>query len=223
MDTQNITFKLFAADGASAAPHDVVRAFHRWIQERALDELLIDVADYAHVHRGPGVLLVAHEAHYGFEHGSDGRLGLKYARKRGAAGTLGERIAVALRKVVRAARLLETDPALALRFRSDELRFSHRGSPPRAQRRRHAGHRHRGVGAGAGCGVRGGAGAHPSPRRPGAVRGGGATPRCSRAGRRGQAAGLTPRVLPRGLFFACARVGVWVLAHGSTSWPERAD
>ncbi|MEJ7733086.1 MAG: hypothetical protein WKG00_28305 [Polyangiaceae bacterium] len=124
MDTQNVTFKLFVADSASAAPHDVTRAFHRWIQERALDELLIDVADYAHVHGGPGVLLVAHEAHYGFEHGSDGRLGLKYARKRGAAGSLGERIGVALKKVVRAARLLETDPALALRFRSDELRFS---------------------------------------------------------------------------------------------------
>jgi hypothetical protein len=124
MDTQNLTFKLFTADGVDAPPHDVVRAFHRWIQERALDELLIDVADYAHVHRGPGVLLVAHEAHYGFEHGSDGRLGLKYARKRGAVGTLGERIGVALKKVVTAARLLETDPALALRFRSDELRFS---------------------------------------------------------------------------------------------------
>jgi hypothetical protein len=126
MDTQNISLKLFVADGAAASPHDVVRAFHRFIQEKALDELLIDVADYAHVHRGPGVLLVAHEAHYGFEDGSDGQLGLKYSRKRGATGSLADRIRVALRKVVAAARLLEADAALSgtLRFRSDALRLS---------------------------------------------------------------------------------------------------
>ena len=129
MDTQNITFKLFAADGDAPPTHDVVRAFHRFIQEKVLDELLIDVADYGHVHRGPGVMLIAHEAHYGFEHGSDGRLGLKYARKRGAPGSataFAERLQLALRKAVAAARALEADPGLSgkLRFRSDELRFS---------------------------------------------------------------------------------------------------
>lgn len=128
MDTQNITFKLFAADGDAAVPgaHDVVRAFHRIIQEKALDELLIDVADYGHVHRGPGVMLIAHEAHYGFEHGSDARLGLKYARKRGPAGPFEARLQTALRKAVAAARVLEADPGLRgkLRFRSDALRFS---------------------------------------------------------------------------------------------------
>ena len=43
---------------------DFIPVFHRWIQTQALDDLLLDVADYSHVHHGPGILLVAHEGKY---------------------------------------------------------------------------------------------------------------------------------------------------------------
>ena len=54
--------------------------FHDWIQNQRLDELLIDVVDYRHVHDGPGVILIAHDAHYAFDT-SEGRLGLLYSRR----------------------------------------------------------------------------------------------------------------------------------------------
>ena len=38
--------------------------FHRWIQTRAVDGLLIDVADYTHLKDGPQVLLAGHEGNY---------------------------------------------------------------------------------------------------------------------------------------------------------------
>src|ERR1041385_3049369 len=60
---------------------DVAAVFQRWIQQKALDGLLIDVADYRHVIEGPGIVLIGHESDYALEN-RDGRLGLLYTRKR---------------------------------------------------------------------------------------------------------------------------------------------
>src|SRR4030095_5221476 len=65
---QRIGVKLFAADGSSVQPREFVPIFHRWIQTQAVaNHLLIDVADYAHVPDGPGVLLVAHEGNFSLD------------------------------------------------------------------------------------------------------------------------------------------------------------
>jgi hypothetical protein len=117
------TVKVFFADGAAPPPHDFVPIFHRWIQEHALSELLIDVADYSHVHQGPGVLLVCGDAQYSIDQ-DEGRPGLLYARKRGsAAESLEGRIRDALTKALTACRLLEQDPVLAgrVRFRPNQV------------------------------------------------------------------------------------------------------
>lgn len=45
----------------------LIKMLHRWIREGAVPGILLDVADYAHVPDGPGVLLVGHEVDYGFE------------------------------------------------------------------------------------------------------------------------------------------------------------
>ncbi len=56
--------------------------FQRWIQEeRISDHLMVDVADYKHVHHGPGIMLVGHEADYAVDMGG-GRAGLMYTRKK---------------------------------------------------------------------------------------------------------------------------------------------
>jgi hypothetical protein len=87
--------------------------FHGWIRENKLeDEVMIDVADYAHVEAGPGVLLVCHEGHYVIERRGD-RWALCYHRKRGGeTDDLDTRLAVPLRRLVAAAKLLEGDPEL---------------------------------------------------------------------------------------------------------------
>lgn len=108
----NYAFKLPLSRGAPTID-ELVPIFHEWIRTRALtDDVLIDVADYAHVQEGPSVLLVCHEGHYVLDHGR-GSVGLAYHRKRGpAAATPGETAAVALRRLIRAARLLEHDERL---------------------------------------------------------------------------------------------------------------
>jgi hypothetical protein len=125
MEPENLSIKLFAKSDAGLENKDFIQTFHRWIQEGRLDELMIDVADYGHVHHGPGVMLICHDAHYATDRG-EGRLGLLYSRKRIKAGSVRERIDTALSKALRAARFLEEEPALGGRitFRTDELRFS---------------------------------------------------------------------------------------------------
>lgn len=110
-------------DGESPAPDVLVPVLHRWIQRNALSEPLIDVIDYSHVPRGPGVLLVTHEAHYSVDQ-ADGRPGLVYARKRGGPdGDLTAQLADALTHALHAAEQLEGEPELAgrLRFVRTEL------------------------------------------------------------------------------------------------------
>jgi hypothetical protein len=110
MDLYRLGIKI-AAEGADALPLDgFIPLFHRWIQQHTLDELLVDVADYGHVHHGPGVLLVAHEGNYSFDE-SGGRRGLAYYLKRPVAAKVDERLALACRRALHACRLIEEDAA----------------------------------------------------------------------------------------------------------------
>jgi len=67
----------------SPEPDAFIPVFHRFIRENVLDELAIDVADYGHVHEGPGVVLIGHAYDYYWDLG-EGRPGLVYTRKREA-------------------------------------------------------------------------------------------------------------------------------------------
>jgi hypothetical protein len=99
-----------------------INVFHDWIQKKKLDELLIDVADYTHVHRGPGVLLVGHESYYGMEEG-DGRIGMLYRRRRGDP----EEAESGLRKAAKAAltvcKLIEDELRGQVTFDGSEVLF----------------------------------------------------------------------------------------------------
>jgi hypothetical protein len=100
---------------------EYVPIFHRWIRNRELDELLIDVADYSHVKHGPDVVLIGHESDYVIDRGM-GRLGLLYARKR-ASGVSGNPWIDALRRALGAAAKLqsESSPTTRLSFRAEEF------------------------------------------------------------------------------------------------------
>ena len=119
---QRVALKVFLDDGAALSPRDVIPVFHRWIQTRAVDGLLIDVADYSHLPTGPLALLVGHEGRYVLDHGG-GRLGLQYVRTQPLDGPLETRLRAAARMLLRAARLIEDDAALPgpVRFRGDEI------------------------------------------------------------------------------------------------------
>lgn len=124
MQSHKLSTRLFFTSVGGLELHEFIDVFHRFIQQDALpDEVMIDVAGYAHVPGGPGVLLVCHEGHYVIEQDGD-RFALVYNRKRGGEGQpIDDRVAVPLRRLFRAARALEAEPALTgrLRFATDEL------------------------------------------------------------------------------------------------------
>ena len=109
MNVQHINIKIFAQEPAAIDLGDAIPIFHRWIQDKVSDELLIDVADYQHVPGGPGVLLVSHEAHYALGHDS-GRLGLLYNRRTAVEGTTQEKLQLSYDAALAACKRLEEEP-----------------------------------------------------------------------------------------------------------------
>jgi hypothetical protein len=84
-DTYKFGVKLFFANPAAKPLKEFIPVFHGWIQRQALPgHLLIDVHDYSHVHHGPGILLVSHEANLSIDE-AEGRRGLVYIRKQPAS------------------------------------------------------------------------------------------------------------------------------------------
>ena len=123
-DLYRFGLKLFVEPGVSVDDGLCIPIFHRWIQDAALDRLLIDVADYSHLAAGPSVLLVGHEGNLSVDR-AGGRSGIVCTSKRPAVGSLPERIVNVTRVLLTAAQLLESDPVCEgqLRFVPNELQF----------------------------------------------------------------------------------------------------
>lgn len=123
-DIVRISAKLYADNPEVIVLDAYIPLFHGWIQRRVLDGVPIDVADYAHVPDGPGMMLIGHEADRSLDLG-EGRPGAVYARKRDGRGTLPElpeRVAATIAAADRVADDIEADPlAAGVRFGRDEI------------------------------------------------------------------------------------------------------
>src|SRR5688572_13852880 len=111
MNVQHINVKFFLENPDSVSLSEYSAVFNAWIQEQRLDELLIDVADYLHVHHGPGIMLIGYEADYSLDNRA-GRLGLLYNRKEQLEGATQEKLAQAVRAALTAAQILEKENGL---------------------------------------------------------------------------------------------------------------
>jgi hypothetical protein len=128
MDTVKYELKIFLDDPSGVELEEFIPVFHEWIQTQQLAELLIDVADYRHVPDGPGVVLVAHDAHYAMDL-AEGRLGLLYSRRREthpsrcAIQGVVDRLRSVWHCALTACQCLAAHPELhgRLQFRGDEL------------------------------------------------------------------------------------------------------
>jgi hypothetical protein len=118
MNLQHINIKLYLENPETVNLADYSAVFNSWIQEQRLEELLIDVADYLHVHNGPGIMLIGHEADYSLDNRA-GRLGLLYNRKAQVDGTNQEKLAQALHAALTAAQILEHENGL--KFNGSEV------------------------------------------------------------------------------------------------------
>src|SRR5437867_6303133 len=121
MNPKRLAIKLFTArplaqDGLAA----FIGVFHGFIQRAAVPGLLIDVADYAHVPDGPGVILIGHEVDYGIDL-AGGRTGLLTTRKRAGDAGLPDLFRDALAKALTAARAIEADDTVSVRFAPDAI------------------------------------------------------------------------------------------------------
>jgi hypothetical protein len=136
MTPRRISAKLFAQPDAAAGVdlRPVIGLFHRCIQEEALEGLLLDVADYAHVPAGPGVILIGHDVDYAIDL-TDRRAGLLTTRKRHPNLPLGELLRDTLRRALLAVQRVEADASAGLRFATGEieLRFIDQFAAPNTQ------------------------------------------------------------------------------------------
>lgn len=123
MDATKVQIKLYAQKNTEQSLEPYIPLFHQWIQKDAVGEMIFDVADYTHVPRGIGVLLVGHGSDYALDQGED-RPGLLYSRKRDlpAGAAL---VQDALSRVLEAAALVDATPAFSgpHGFQTKELLF----------------------------------------------------------------------------------------------------
>ena len=136
MTPGRISAKFFAQPDPAAALdlRPFIGLFHRFIQEGALEGLLLDVADYGHVPAGPGVILIGHDVDYAIDL-TGGRTGLLTTRKRHPDLPLGELLRDTLRRALIAVQQVEADAGAGLRFASGEieLRFVDQLAAPNTQ------------------------------------------------------------------------------------------
>jgi len=125
---QRYSLRLFLEPNSATLPARLITPiFHKWIQQRSVDGLLIDVADYGHLPDGPSTLLVGHDANFAID-GTGGRQGISYSRKRGGADLpLAERLNSSGKQLISAALLLETEASGSagdrVAFSTNEIEF----------------------------------------------------------------------------------------------------
>jgi hypothetical protein len=125
MEFQDINVKLYVKNPGEVDLEALIPVYHRWIQDQANGELLLDVADYRHVRSGPGVILIGHQGNYSLDN-TGGRLGIRYNRKAVLEGTNQDRLIQASQAALAACRRLETEPSLGgmIQFSGREIEVS---------------------------------------------------------------------------------------------------
>ncbi|TAJ97345.1 hypothetical protein EPO44_12490 [bacterium] len=122
MDLQKINVKFFVTSRERIQLTDFIDIFNSWIQDSDGD--YYDVADYSHMHAGPGILLISYEANISMDD-TGNRLGLLYNRKQPLGGSNNEKLKFAFKTALEFCRRVENEPALRgrVRFRGDEVHF----------------------------------------------------------------------------------------------------
>ena len=122
MKPNRITVKFFLAPDphASVDLGPFIPLFHRLIQQQRVEGLLIDVADYAHVPEGPGVILIGHDVDYGIDQ-TGGKAGLLVTAKRNESEELPALLRTTLRRALVAIQAIEAENESDVVFESRGL------------------------------------------------------------------------------------------------------
>lgn len=122
MDLQKINVKFFVENSEGIPPTVFIDIFQTWIQ--GSDGDYYDVADYSHMHAGPGILLIFHEANISMDETGD-RRGLLYNQKQPLSGSNEWKLQVVFKSALEFCKRIEDEPVLRgrLKFRGNEVLF----------------------------------------------------------------------------------------------------
>jgi hypothetical protein len=122
INLQHVNVRLLAKDPEDVDLELLIPVFHNWIKAQVFEELLLDVADYRHVHEGPGVILIGQQGNYSVDN-TDSRLGVRYNRKYPLEGSNQDRLKQATRAALTAFQRLEAEAGLngKLQFNGQEI------------------------------------------------------------------------------------------------------
>lgn len=133
MDLQRIQIKIAADAPANSNLDPFLEIFARWRMEKDHPAEWVDLADYAHMVRGPGIVLVGHRCNISFDLTNPGP-GILYFAKKGLQGSLAERIATAFHDCFEMTKRLlsekEFPSNIHLRTDAIEIRFADRLQAP---------------------------------------------------------------------------------------------
>ena len=132
-DLQRIQIKILSDAPAGLNLDPFLKIFGRWRTEKEHPAEWVDLADYAHVPRGPGIVLIGQRCNLAFDL-ADPAPGIFYAAKKRLTGSHLERILAAMKSCLELSKRLveeeEFPQGLNLRTDSFELRFSDRLETP---------------------------------------------------------------------------------------------
>ena len=120
MELQHINLKFFIENADSLNLESFHGVFNKWIQKSLTNDLLVDIAEYLHVHNGPGIMLIGHSANYSLDQ-TAGRLGLLYNRKEQVEGANRQKLIQAAHAALSAMRILEKENRV--RFIGNEVQI----------------------------------------------------------------------------------------------------
>ena len=133
MNLQRIQIKI-ASDAPPRLNLDpFIEIFGRWRKEKEHPAEWVDLADYAHMPRGAGILLVGQRCNLAFDLADPGP-GILYAAKKGLSGSTEERITSAFQWCLDLAKRLAAEKefpgGIRLRTNSFEIQFNDRLETP---------------------------------------------------------------------------------------------
>jgi hypothetical protein len=135
IDLQRIQIKILSNAPGGLDLNPFIEIFGRWRGEKSHPAQWVDLADYAHVPRGPGIVLVGFNANFSFDmtadsNGAGESPGTLYFAKKGLLGSYSERILSAMKTCLTLSQRLvaerEFPPAVVLQPGSLEIRFPDR-------------------------------------------------------------------------------------------------
>ncbi len=97
MELQRINVKLFTDAGGKIALDPFLDIFSRWREDSAHPSRWVDLADYAHVAKGPGVMMIGKQGNLGLDLADPGP-GILYANKQDLEGTTEDRLVETFRR-----------------------------------------------------------------------------------------------------------------------------